>query len=65
MCQHFFNYILLNKNSKYKFGLINETINSVLGKNKLNNTLSKSGIILSNILDFIDKDHCINAIRWN
>ena len=45
-----------------KFGNINETISSVLGRNELKNTLSKLGIILVWVLDKIDKDHCFKSI---
>ena len=47
----------------YKFGNINETISSALGKNKINNTLTTAGKILCNILDFLDKNHCIKSIK--
>jgi hypothetical protein len=45
-----------------KFGNINETISSVLGRNELKNTLSKLGIILVWVLDKIDKNHCLKSI---
>lgn len=46
----------------YKFGNINETISSVLGKNERNSTLTKAGRILVWILDKIDKNHCYKSI---
>lgn len=55
------NATLINKNG-YKFGDVRETISSVLGKNKRDNTLSRTGKILTNILDFLDKNHSINSI---
>lgn len=54
---------LLIKNNGYNFGNINETISSVLGKNQRDNTLSKCGVILVKILDFLDKDHCYKSIN--
>ena len=52
----------LQKNG-YKFGDERETISSALGKNKVMNTLTKSGIAICDILDFLDKDHCIKSIK--
>lgn len=46
----------------HRFGDINETISSVLGKNELTNTLTKFGKILVWILDKIEKDHCFKSI---
>jgi hypothetical protein len=47
----------------YLFGREGETISSALGKNKRDGTLTKTGIVLCNILDFLDENHCINSIR--
>jgi hypothetical protein len=52
----------LQKNG-YKFGDERETISSVLGKNKRDGTLTKTGIIICNILDRLDKNHCIKSIK--
>lgn len=49
-------------NEGYQFGNIVETISSVLGKNQLNGTLSKTGLTLVKILDLLEENHCINAI---
>lgn len=46
----------------YKFGNIEETISSVLGKNERDNTLSKLGKCLAWILNNLDKNHCKNSI---
>ena len=56
----------LQKNG-YKFGDERETISSALGKNKRDNTLTKTGIIICDILDYLDKNHCIKSIKklWN
>jgi hypothetical protein len=47
----------------YKFGNINETISSALGKNKINNTLTIAGKVLCFILDKLDDNHCIKSIQ--
>lgn len=60
--QEFWN-ITLKKKEGYKFGNPDETISGVLGKNKQNKTLSKVGIILDKILDFLDNNHSINSIE--
>jgi hypothetical protein len=57
-----FNLTLIKENG-YKFGKIQETISSVLGKNQRDNTLTKTGKILVLILDFISRDHCKKSIR--
>jgi hypothetical protein len=59
-----FNLIMIKKNG-YKFGNRKETISSVLGKNKKLNTLTKKGLILSNILDKIDPNHVLDSIDNN
>jgi hypothetical protein len=62
-CQHFFNAVLITKEAKYKFGVQNETISLVLGKNQIENTLTKTGNFVANTLDKIDSNHCRNAIK--
>lgn len=57
-----FNKILIN-NEGHKFGDINETISSVLGRNQITNTLTKSGVALVWILDNIDENHCVKSIE--
>jgi hypothetical protein len=47
----------------YRFGNELETVSSALGKNKRDNTLTKTGKILCNVLDFLDKNHCIKSIK--
>ncbi len=47
----------------YKFGDERETISSALGKNKRDNTLTKTGVILCKILDALDKNHCLKSIK--
>lgn len=47
----------------YKFGNVNETISSALGKNQRDGTLSKFGKAICFILDKIDSNHCQNSIK--
>lgn len=58
-----FDYCLLTKDSNNRFGDYGETISSVIGKNKIRNTLSKTGIYLDKILDILDKNHSIKSIK--
>jgi hypothetical protein len=53
----------LRKEEGYKFGDERETVSSALGKNKSDNTLTKTGKILCSILDFLDKNHCLKSIK--
>jgi len=57
------NKYLITKESVNKFGSIEETISSVLGKNKLSNQLTKLGKSICWILDVIEKNHCIKSIN--
>ena len=56
-----FNKVLIS-NKGHRFGDIGETISSVLGRNELKGTLSKTGKGLVWILDKIDTDHCFKSI---
>lgn len=47
----------------HRFGDINETISSVLGKNQLTGTLTCAGKILVWVLDKIDNNHAIKSIN--
>ena len=47
----------------YMFGVKGETISSALGKNQRDNTLTGIGKTMCWILDKLDKDHCMNAIK--
>ena len=57
--------LTLKKDNGYEFGNFEETISSVLGKNKRNKTLTKTGKFLVWILDTLDKDHCLKSINEN
>lgn len=61
LCQYLFNDILIKKNG-YKFGNIDETISSVIGKNKSENTLTIAGKCLDKILDVLDPNHSLKSI---
>lgn len=64
VCGVLFNYIFIKKeNQNFLFGDEKETVSSVLGKNMRINNLTKIGIILVKILNFIDKDHVIKYIK--
>ena len=62
LAKYLFNDILIKKESKYRFGNIDETISSVIGKNKKANTLTDTGKLLDSILEFFEKEHSIKSI---
>lgn len=62
VCKEFFNDALILHNG-IPFGNEDETISSVLGKNKKANTLSKIGKGLDWILDILDPNHSIKSIE--
>lgn len=47
----------------YKFGKVQETISSVLGKNQRDGTLTALGKLIAGMLDFLDPDHCKESIQ--
>ena len=53
----------LRIDSGYEFGREGETISSALGKNQIDNTLSKKGKLLVKILDFLDENHCQKSMK--
>ena len=62
ICVELFNDFLITKDG-YKFGHVDETISSAMGRNVLKNTLSPIGKLLDKILNLIDKDHCTKSIE--
>ena len=62
LCQYLFNQTLLKKNPVHKFGNIDETISSVIGKNKVAGTLTWLGTTVDILLDSLDPNHSIDAI---
>ena len=61
VCRDLFNRCLITS-SWYKFGKVQETISSVLGKNQETWTLTCLGRAVVGVLDWIDKDHCRESI---
>lgn len=62
VCRDAFNKWLISDRG-YKFGNPDETVSSVLGKNKRAGTLTKSGKFLDKILEWLDDGHSIDAIE--
>lgn len=62
VCVGLFDSILIKKSSINKFGNEDETISSVLGRNKKAGTLTVIGKALSWLLNTIEKDHVEKAI---
>ena len=60
VCAKLFNIVLIRG---HKFGNPDETISSVIGKNKLSGTLTTAGKLLDKLLDAIDRNHSIKAIE--
>lgn len=56
------NKVLIVENG-YRFGNINETISSALGKNQRDGTLTRTGKAVAFILDKIDRNHCVKSIN--
>ena len=63
VCRDLFNRLLIEKDG-YKFGKVQETISSVLGKNQMLDTLSLWGRILVSILELFEGDHCLKSIIY-
>lgn len=62
MARDLFNYALIKDNS-LSFGDPDETISSVLGKNKIKDNLTSVGKRLDYILNRLDNNHSINSIE--
>ena len=60
VCRDMFNRLLIEEDW-YKFGKVQETISSVLGKNQMLDTLSLWGWILVSILELFEEEHCIKS----
>lgn len=60
VCRDMFNRLLIEQDG-YKFGKVQETISSVLGKNQMLDTLSLWGRILVCILEIFERNHCIKS----
>ncbi len=64
LMQHLLNTLWLKKGG-YKFGNRDETISSVIGKNKQTNSLTSFGVFIDKILDLIDPNHSLNSIDYH
>lgn len=62
-CYIFLNNVIIKDITIHPFGNIDETISSVIGKNKLKNNLTICGAILDYTLNLIDDNHSINSIE--
>jgi hypothetical protein len=63
VCAKLFDLTLIYQSSIHKFGNEDETISSVVGKNKQSKTLTLVGQLLNKLLDLLDKNHSIEAIE--
>lgn len=63
VCRDLFNRLLIEKDW-YKFGKVQETISSVLGKNQLLDKLSLTGRALVVLLELFEEEHCIKSIIY-
>lgn len=61
LCKYLFNDFLITKDG-YKFGNIDETISSCIGKNKVKGTLTFLGKLLDWLLDKFEPNHSILSI---
>lgn len=61
-CKELFNDVLIKPKGN-QFGDEDETISSVLGRNKLAGTLTWAGQALDWVLDKLDKNHSIKSIE--
>ena len=62
VCARLFNFFLIDITG-HKFGNEDETISSVIGKNKKTNTLTALGMLLDAFLEAIDKNHSADAVE--
>lgn len=63
VCATLFNLVLIRQYSPFRFGNPDETISSVIGKNKVNQSLSLAGVWLDWILDKLDDNHSVKNIE--
>ena len=63
VCRDMFNRLLIEQDG-YKFGKVQETISSVLGKNQLLDKLSLTGRALVVLLELFEEDHCLKSIIY-
>lgn len=63
VCVGFFNLILIRDDKISPFGDEDETISSVLGKNKMINNLTWMGSLITKLLNKIEREHVEKAIE--
>ena len=54
---------ILKKKGGLNFGNYDQTISYALGRNQQLGTLTRAGKMVAAVLDWIDKDHCANAVK--
>lgn len=64
LCSDLFNWALVRDN-RICFGYPDETISSVLGKNKVRDNLTLLGTGLDRVLSKLDANHSIKSIEYN
>ena len=62
ICGKLFDLTLRTKEG-YGFGEVDRTISYALGRNKIKGTLTKTGKILDNLLETLDEEHTLNAVK--
>lgn len=62
VCYLLFNKILIKDDSLHPFGDVDETISSVIGRNKLINNLTWAGQLLDLILELFEAGHSVKSI---
>lgn len=63
ICATLFNLALIKHSSPFRFGNPDETISSVIGKNKINHSLTSVGVWLDWVLDSLDDNHSLKNIE--
>jgi len=58
-----FNWLFLKEVKQFPFGIAGQRISSVIQWNYLINNLSKSGMRLYKLLEFLEKDHCNKSVQ--
>ena len=62
VCGKLFDLTLRTKDG-YAFGEPDRTISYALGRNKIKGTLTKTGNTVADLLDRIDEEHTLNAVK--
>lgn len=62
ICGKFFDLTLRTKEG-YSFGEVDRTISYALGRNKIKGTLTTTGKALDQLLETLDEEHTLNAVK--